>query len=129
MASPRSITRIMLGSALIVAGVTHLTVARREFQGQVPPWVPIAADTTVVASGAAEITLGSALILAPARPRPWVGAVVAAFFVAIFPGNISQWAHDRSAFGLDTDGKRFARLFFQPALVVASLWATGRDRT
>ena len=30
-----------------------------------------------------------------------------------------------SAFGLDTDAKRFARLFFQPALVAWALASTG----
>ena len=29
------------------------------------------------------------------------------------------------AFGLDTDTKRFVRLFFQPVLVLWALWCTG----
>ena len=28
----------MLAGAMVLAGVTHLTVARKEFQAQVPPW-------------------------------------------------------------------------------------------
>jgi uncharacterized membrane protein len=57
-----------------------------------------------------------------------VGRIAGAFFTAIFPGNIAQYRHHRSAFGLDTDGKRFARLFFQPVLVAWALWSTGALR-
>ena len=49
---------------------------------------------------------------------------VAAFFVAVFPGNLAQAAGKRSAFGLDSDGARIGRLFFQPVLVAWALWST-----
>lgn len=127
----RTAARLLLGGALVFAGVSHLTVARREFQAQVPDWVPLDPDTTVVASGVAEVALGTALAVAPRRLRPWVGAAAAAFFVAVFPGNISQWVRRRDGFGLDTDEKRFGRLFFQPVLVAWAWWSTrvpGRTR-
>jgi uncharacterized membrane protein len=54
-----------------------------------------------------------------------VGWVVAAFFVAVFPGNISQYLNGIDAFGLDGDTSRLVRLFFQPVLVVWALWSTG----
>ena len=54
-----------------------------------------------------------------------VGWVVAAFFVAVFPGNISQYLNGVDAFGLDSDTSRLVRLFFQPLLVVWALWSTG----
>jgi uncharacterized membrane protein len=57
--------------------------------------------------------------------RVQVGWVVAAFFVAIFPGNISQYVNGVDAFGLDSDTSRLVRLFFQPLLVVWALWSTG----
>ncbi|UYQ94184.1 hypothetical protein MKQ68_03645 [Chitinophaga horti] len=109
--------RLLLGASLIYAGISHLTFARKEFQAQVPDWVPLKKDDTVVYSGVAEIALGSALLVAPKKYRPTVGTIAAAFFVAVFPGNISQYVNKRSAFGLDTDAKRLTRLFFQPALV------------
>ncbi|MDE1161377.1 MAG: hypothetical protein PW792_05450 [Acidobacteriaceae bacterium] len=118
-------TRIALGAALAGAGITHLTIARKEFKAQVPPWMPLDTDTVVLASGAAEIALGAALALAPEKLRPLVGCAAAGFFAAIFPGNIAQYRERRDAFGLDTDTKRFTRLFFQPALIALSLWATG----
>ena len=117
--------RLLLGLFLAAAGTGHLTVLRREFHAQVPPWFPLDPDFVVVASGVVEITLGLALIATPRRVRPLVGWVVAAFFVAVFPGNISQYVTRTSAFGLNTDTARLVRLFFQPLLVVWALWSTG----
>ena len=109
--------RIILGGTLIFAGISHLTFARKPFRAQVPNWVPLKKDDTVVYSGIAEIALGSALVLAPKKQREAIGTFAAAFFTAVFPGNIAQFIHHRSAFGLDTDQKRFVRLLFQPGLV------------
>ena len=115
--------QILLGAALIYAGITHLTTSRLEFQAQVPTWVPLSADFVVLASGVVEICLGIAL--ASLQYRRYVGWITAAFFVAIFPGNISQYVNGIDAFGLDTDQARLIRLFFQPPLVLWALWATG----
>lgn len=116
----KKIARIALGGSLIFAGVSHLTFARNEFRAQVPDWVPLGKDDTVVYSGIAEIALGGALVLTGERHQETVGKIAALFFIAVFPGNISQYVNRRDGFGLDSDGKRFARLFFQPLLV---LWA------
>ncbi len=126
---PRTLARWLLGAALVGAGVSHLTFAREDFRAQVPSWFPIADDPVVLVSGLVEIGLGAAL-LAWARGRVAVGFVVAAFFVAIFPGNIAQYVEGNDAFGLDSDRERLARLFFQPVLVIWALWATAawRDR-
>jgi uncharacterized membrane protein len=120
----RTAARLLLGGALVFAGVSHLTFARKDFQAQVPEWVPIDEDTTVLASGVVEIALGAAL--ASGVKRNLVGNVAAAFFTAIFPGNLSQWINRRDAFGLDTDSRRFTRLFFQPVLIAWALWSTRR---
>lgn len=116
--------RILLGVALVYAGVSHLTFAREEFLAQVPLWVPLDDDLVVVLSGIVEIVLGASLVALP-RYRAIVGWIVAAFFVAIFPGNIAQYLNGIDAFGLDTDTARFIRLFFQPLLVLWALWSTG----
>ena len=120
--------RLLLGVFLASAGVGHLTVLRQEFHAQVPPWFPLDPDVVVVASGVVEVALGLALVAAPRRVRPLVGWVVAAFFVAVFPGNISQYVTRTSAFGLDSDTSRLVRLFFQPVLVAWALWSTGAWR-
>jgi uncharacterized membrane protein len=124
----RSAARMLLGGLLITSGTGHLSFARKEFQAQVPETAtklsPLNADQIVLASGVAEIGLGAALAFAPARHRPLVGAVAAAFFTAILPGNIAQLKHHRDSFGLDTDRKRQLRLLGQPLLVAWAIWAT-----
>lgn len=117
----RMLLRWLLGGALLFAGTGHLTTQREEFQAQVPEWFPLDEDLVVVGSGVVELALGAALIGLP-RHRVLVGTIVAAFFVVIFPGNVAQWIEGKDGFGLDTDAKRFARLFFQPVLVA---WALG----
>ncbi|MBV9580051.1 MAG: DoxX family membrane protein [Chloroflexi bacterium] len=119
----RTVLRTLLGSFLLTTGVGHLTIARKDFQAQVPRWLPLPPDTVVLASGVVELALGAALILL-ASYRKLVGAVVAAFFVAVFPGNVSQYRHRRNAFGLDTDTKRLLRLAAQPLLVLWAIWST-----
>jgi len=121
---PRTIARVVLGVFLLFTGIGHLTTQREAFQAQVPTWVPLDPDFVVVASGVVEIALGLALIALP-RYRVAIGWIVAAFFVAVFPGNISQYVTGTDAFGLDTDRERLIRLFFQPLLVVWALWSTG----
>ena len=122
----RAAARMLLGAALGLAGASHLTFSRDEFQAQVPDWLPIDHDLVVVASGVVEILLGAALL--SGRRRHLVGWIAAAFFVAIFPGNVAQYLEGTDAFGLDTDRKRFVRLFFQPVLVAWALWSTGAWR-
>ena len=119
----KAIARILLGAALTSAGISHLGSARAEFQAQVPTWLPLDADFVVVASGVVEIFLGIWLIIGIFQP--FYGLSTAAFFIAIFPGNISQWLTATDAFGLDTDAARLTRLFFQPLLVIWALWSTG----
>jgi uncharacterized membrane protein len=119
--------RVLLGAFMTLAGIGHLTFQRQEFQAQVPRWLP--SDPTfmnfvVVSSGIVEIGLGLAMIFLWKHQRT-VGIILALFFVAVFPGNISQYSNRISAFGLDTDQKRLIRLFFQPVLILWALWSTG----
>ncbi len=123
----RNATQLLLGAALTYAGTTHLTTSRQEFQAQVPNWVPLSADFVVIASGIVEIALGLSLLLLW-KYRTQVGFITAAFFIAIFPGNISQYVNGIDAFGLDTDRARAIRLLFQPLLVIWALWSTGAWR-
>ena len=116
--------QIVLGLALAYAGVGHLTTSRAEFQAQVPTVFADYADFVVLASGVVEIALGVGLI-ALWKYRVQIGWIVAAFFVAVFWGNISQYVNGVDAFGLDTDTKRLVRLFFQPLLVIWALGSTG----
>ena len=120
----RRIPQIVLGFALAYAGIGHLTTSRVEFRAQVPSVFAEYADFVVLASGVVEIVLGVGLI-ALWKFRVQIGWLVAAFFVAVFWGNISQYVNGIDAFGLDTDTKRLVRLFFQPLLVIWALGSTG----
>ena len=126
----KTFARWLLAGGMVFAGLSHLFWARQDFQAQVPDVVtdvlPIDKDAVVVASGAVEIMLGAALVVLP-KERRRIGSLLAAFFVAVFPGNLAQAAGKRSAFGLDSDGARIGRLFFQPVLVAWALWST-RER-
>jgi uncharacterized membrane protein len=115
--------RIALGALLIFAGTSHLTFAREPFKAQVPRCPSFDPDAVVLHSGIAEIALGSALALLPGQKRT-LGCLAALFFAAVFPGNIAQYRYRRDAFGLDTDRKRFARLFFQPVFIAWALWSS-----
>jgi uncharacterized membrane protein len=119
----RLLARGALGAALVYAGIGHLTFSRQEFQAQVPLWLPLDPDFVVLASGAVEIILGLGL-LSGGRVSAYFGLATAAFFIAIFPGNINQYVEGIDAFGLSTDQARLTRLFFQPLLVVWALWST-----
>jgi len=120
----KEISRIALGAFLITAGIGHLTFARRQFQAQVPDWVPLKKDDTVVYSGIAEILLGTAIIATPKKHRKTVGQVVATFFAAVLHGNIAQYKNRKDSFGLNTDNQRLARLFMQAPLIAWALKST-----
>ncbi|WP_245561027.1 DoxX family protein [Agromyces subbeticus] len=128
----RSTARWLLAALLVFSGLSHLFWARKGYRIAVPDWVveaaPIDKDAVVVASGAAEIMLGVAVIGLP-RERRRVGAAIAAFFVAVFPGNLHQWRTGRPAPLMRTDRARFVRLFLQPVLVAWALWSTAPDRS
>jgi len=119
----RSAARVVLGGALIFAGVGHLTFNRSDFQAQVPDWVGIDKNVVVILSGLVEIALGAALLFVRRR-RPLLGLAVGLFFIAVFPGNISQFIDGHDAFGLNSDNARRNRLFFQPLLVAWAWWST-----
>lgn len=121
----KNIGRYVLGGFLISAGIGHLSFAKKEFNAQVPEWVPLDKEDTVFYSGIAEIALGAALIGASSdHQKDVVGKVAGAFFTAVFPGNISQYTNRKDGFGLDTDNKRLLRLFFQPVLVAWAISST-----
>jgi len=123
----RSVARGVLALLLVGAGVGHVTWGRRGYRIVVPGWATrllrTDKDAIVVASGAVEVVLGVALVALP-RERARIGAAIAAFFIAVFPGNVHQWRTGRSAPGLNTDRSRFIRLFLQVPLVAWAWWST-----
>ena len=88
-----------------------------------PDWVLIDKNLVVILSGLVEIALGAALIFITRR-RALLGLAAGLFFIAVFPGNISQYIDGHDAFGLNSDAARRNRLFFQPVLVALAWWST-----
>ena len=122
------IFRLLLGAFMTYAGIIHLTFNRQEFVAQVPTWLqfsPGFTDFVVLASGVVEIAFGLGIIFLVAKKKAIAGALLALFYVAIFPGNINQYVNHIDAFGLNTDNLRLIRLFFQPVLIFLALWTTG----
>jgi uncharacterized membrane protein len=124
----KTAARLLLAGFLIFAGIAHLTFGREDFRAQVPVWLPLDVDFVVLASGAVEIMLGLTLA-STSKWMPQIGLIVAAFFVAVFAGNINQYVQGIDAFGLNTDEARLVRLFFQPVLVAWALWSSNALKT
>ena len=125
--SLKTIFRFLLGLFLLFTGISHLSFARVDFLAQVPRLIPLEPDLVVILSGIVEIFLGTALLVLP-KYRVLFGWVTAAFFIAIFPGNIAQFMNGIDAFGLNSDLTRGIRLLFQPVLVLWALWSSGAWR-
>ena len=86
------IFRLLLGAFMVYAGFSHLTFNRQEFVAQVPTWLqfsPEFTDFVVLASGVVEIAFGLCIIFLVSKWRAIAGALLALFYVAIFPGNIN----------------------------------------
>ena len=121
---PERLGRYLLAAFMAVAGVGHF-LAADSFRAQVPPWMPWP-GAVIAVSGV--IALAFAVALFSRWRLPLVGWLLAAFYVLVFPGNVSQFLTGTDAFGLDSDLARGARLLFQPVLVVWALWCTGAWR-
>ena len=127
----KNIAQLGLGAFLFFAGNSHLYSNRKEFEAQVPTWLPLDPEFVVVASGLVEMALGLLLfstVFEFKKYRALIGLITAILFILIFPGNIKQYVNQIDAFGLDTDTKRLIRLFFQPPLVLWALWSSGGAR-
>ncbi len=120
----QNVFRIILGLLMMVAAFGHFTFSRQEFQAQVPDWVPLSKDLVVILSGVVELLFGAAMVFW-SKQKVRVGLVLAIFYVLIFPGNIAQYINRTDAFGLNTDQARLIRLFFQPVLILWTLWSSG----
>ncbi|MFE7844341.1 hypothetical protein ACFUTX_03995 [Microbacterium sp. NPDC057407] len=128
----RRVARWALAALLLAAGASHLFWGRRGYRIVVPDWATRVLrtdkDMIVVASGAVELMLGAA-VLTLRRERRRVGWAIAAFFVAVFPGNVHQWRTGRPAPLMRSDRARFVRLLLQPVLIAWALWSTAPEAT
>lgn len=117
----RTRARFALAAAMAVAGVSHL-VAPTPFIQHLPEFIPMR-EAIVFASGLVEIGFGLALI-GPARARPVVGLLLAAYLVSVFPGNVYV-----AVAGVDVEGQPggiypWLRLPLQAVFIWLALWST-----
>jgi uncharacterized membrane protein len=114
--------RVALALGMAFAGVSHLA-APTPFVQHLPEWMPLR-HAIVFGSGLVEIAFGVALLLVRASWRPKIGLALAAFLIAVFPGNIYV-----AVAGIDVQGQpdgiyAWIRLLFQPAFVWLAVWST-----
>lgn len=118
----RHLGRLAIAAILLTAGIGHFR-STASFRAQVPPFLP-APELIIYVSGVIELLLAAGLLFLR-KQRAYVGVAAAAFFIIIFPGNLSQYFTQTPAFGLDSDTARAVRLLFQPVLIGVALWSTG----
>lgn len=80
------VARVAFAAAFAAVGLTHF-VSPRVFVDHIPADVP-GRLALVYATGAVELALAAAVVLAPPGQRRRVGLLTAAYLVAIFPANI-----------------------------------------
>ncbi len=117
----RSRWRSALAIGMSVAGVAHF-VTPLPFIQHLPDVIPMR-EAVIYASGTVEIALGLVL-LGVSRWRPITGLVLAAYLVAVFPGNLYV-----AVAGVAVDGQPggiypWLRLPFQALFIWLALWST-----
>jgi uncharacterized membrane protein len=119
----RSAARVGLAIAMAFAGVAHLAMPT-PFLQHLPPWTP-AAEAIIFVTGIIEIALGAALLLG----HPWrqrAGLALAAYLVAVFPGNLYVAMADVDVEGQPGGWYPWLRLPLQALFIAWALWSTRR---
>jgi len=114
--------RLALALALLLIGLDHWLTPQR-YLAMMPPYLPWHLEL-VLLTGVCEIA-GAIGLLWP-RTRRLAGALLALYFVCVFPANLHNALH-----GLNVDGLPSAhwyywlRLPFQPLIILWTLYASG----
>jgi len=78
--------RAALAAMLAVTGVAHFASTEAMAQ-MLPPFVP-GRVALVYATGVVELAAAALLFVRVGRPAPWLGWVLAGFFLALLPANV-----------------------------------------
>lgn len=121
----RTVLRILLAAAYLVAGVLHIR-SPAAFLAITPGWVPFP-EQVIFWTGVAEIAGAIGLMVPPrligwARPAAAIG--LALYALCVWPANINH-AVNNIAVGGDTLGWGYhgPRLILQPVIIWWALWA------
>jgi len=119
----RSAGRVGLAVGMAFAGIAHLAMPT-PFLQHLPPWTP-AAEAIIFVTGSIEIGLGAALLWR----QPWrqrAGLALAAYLVAVFPGNVYVAVAEVDVDGQPGGWYPWLRLPFQALFIAWALWSTRR---
>jgi uncharacterized membrane protein len=119
----RSAARVGLAIGMAFAGVAHLAMPE-PFLQHLPPWTP-AAEAVIFVTGVIEIALGAALLLR----QPWrrrAGLALAAYLVAVLPGNVYVAVADVDVDGQPGGWYPWLRLPLQALFIAWALWSSRR---
>ena len=120
----RTATRWFLTLAYLAAGILHVTVPG-PFLSIMPGFVPLP-EAVVFATGVAEI-LGAIALAQPISPalRAAGGIGLALYALCVWPANVQHMITDlASADGGLGLGYHIPRMFAQPVIIWAALWAS-----
>jgi uncharacterized membrane protein len=117
--------RIAMAAALFFVGADHWLNPQR-YLPMMPPWVPFHLEM-VLFTGAAEVAGGLGLLVP--RLRRLAGALLALYFVAVFPANIHNALNGLSVEGLpQAQWYYWVRLAFQPLAIWWALFSAELTR-
>ncbi len=112
--------RLAMALALVFVGSDHWLNPGR-YLAMMPSWVPLHLEM-VLLTGAAEIAGALGLMLR--RLRPLAGAMLAIYFVAVFPANVHNALNGLAVEGLpQAQWYYWIRLLFQPLAVWWALYS------
>lgn len=118
----RTIARLVLAAAYLVAGIAHLT-RPAGFLAITPHWVP-APELIVALTGVAE--LAGAIGLMIPRLRGAAGIGLALYALCVWPANINHALNDIPLGGTHLSWWYHGpRLALQPVIIWWALWASG----
>lgn len=124
--TPQKRWRYALAAGTAVFGALHL-ITPTPFLQHIPPWAP-AREALVIVSGLIEIAFGVVLVW-PTTMRAWTGYALAAYLVAVFPGNIYVAVAGIDVAGQPDGAYPWIRLAFQPLFVWLAIWTTRPTRS
>ena len=118
----RTIARLVLAAAYLVAGIAHLT-RPAGFLAITPHWVP-APELVVALTGVAELA-GTIGLMIP-RLRGAAGIGLALYALCVWPANINHALNDIPLGGTHLSWWYHGpRLALQPVIIWWALWASG----
>ena len=119
----RTLVRLLLAALFLLAGTIHLRHPDL-FLPVMPPWIPFPMPCIII-SGVFEL-LGGIGLLVPVRAIQFLtGWGLTLMLIAIFPANIYMATAQVQLPGLHLEPwEEWARLPFQPLLIIAVLWVT-----